>query len=121
MRETTRKRYSAEFEAKVALEAIRGELTISQLGANTPAPCDRRVPARWGDFALPIEHFPASWLDEWFEDEVKHRLKGKSTLPRFADDAVMAFAGLQDAKRAWALWQASCSARAHFHRPRTFQ
>ena len=30
---TTRKRYSAEFKAKVALEAIRGELTISQLGA----------------------------------------------------------------------------------------
>ena len=27
----TRKRYSAEFKAKVALEAIRGELTISQL------------------------------------------------------------------------------------------
>lgn len=26
-----RKRYSAEFKAKVALEAIRGELTVSQL------------------------------------------------------------------------------------------
>jgi transposase len=33
MSRTTRKRYSAEFKAKVALEAIRGELTISQLGA----------------------------------------------------------------------------------------
>jgi transposase len=33
MSKTTRKRYSAEFKAKVALEAIRGELTISQLGA----------------------------------------------------------------------------------------
>ena len=32
MSKTTRKRYSAEFKAKVALEAIRGELTISQLG-----------------------------------------------------------------------------------------
>ena len=31
-------------------------------------------------------------LDEWFENEVKPRLKGKSTLVRFADDAVMAFA-----------------------------
>ena len=30
---TTRKRYGAEFEAKVALEAVRGELTLSQLGA----------------------------------------------------------------------------------------
>jgi transposase len=33
MSKTTRKRYSAEFKAKVALEAIRGELTISELGA----------------------------------------------------------------------------------------
>jgi len=28
-----RKRYSAEFKAKVALEAVRGELTVSQLAA----------------------------------------------------------------------------------------
>lgn len=28
-----RKRYSAEFKSKVALEAIRGELTIAQLAA----------------------------------------------------------------------------------------
>ena len=28
-----RKRYSAEFKAKVALEALRGELTVSQLAA----------------------------------------------------------------------------------------
>ena len=33
MGRTTRNRYSAEFEAKVALDAIRGELTISQLVA----------------------------------------------------------------------------------------
>ena len=38
-------------------------------------------------------------LDEWFENEVKPRLKGKSTLVRFADDAVIAFADFQDAKR----------------------
>jgi RNA-directed DNA polymerase len=38
-------------------------------------------------------------LDEWFENEVKPRLKGKSTLVRFADDAVMAFADFHDAKR----------------------
>lgn len=30
---TTRKRYSSDFKAKVALEAIRGEMTASQLGA----------------------------------------------------------------------------------------
>ena len=30
---TTRKRYSADFEAKVALEAIRGDLTLAELAA----------------------------------------------------------------------------------------
>jgi transposase len=30
---TTRKRYSSDFKAKVALEAIRGDLTLSELGA----------------------------------------------------------------------------------------
>jgi transposase-like protein len=29
---TTRRRYSAKFKARVALEAIRGEKTLSQLG-----------------------------------------------------------------------------------------
>ena len=38
-------------------------------------------------------------LDEWFENEVKPHLKGKSTLVRFADDAVMAFADHRDAQR----------------------
>jgi RNA-directed DNA polymerase len=38
-------------------------------------------------------------LDEWFENEVKPRLKGKCTLVRFADDAVMAFADFRDAQR----------------------
>jgi len=33
MSKSTRNRYSAEFKAKVALEAIKDELTISQLGA----------------------------------------------------------------------------------------
>ncbi|KKC31376.1 transposase [Devosia psychrophila] len=31
--ETTRKRYSADFKAKVALEAIRADLTLAELGA----------------------------------------------------------------------------------------
>ena len=33
MNKGSRKRYSADFKAKVALEAIRGELTLSELGA----------------------------------------------------------------------------------------
>src|SRR5262249_58917882 len=68
-------------------------------GRWAPAPCDRRLPAGRGDLALPIERFPAHVLDEWFENEVKPRLRGKSTLARFADDAVLAFADFQDAKR----------------------
>jgi transposase len=31
---TTSKRHSADFKAKVALEAIRGDLTLAELGAN---------------------------------------------------------------------------------------
>ena len=31
---TTRKRYSADFKAKVALEAIRGDLTLAELAAD---------------------------------------------------------------------------------------
>jgi RNA-directed DNA polymerase len=38
-------------------------------------------------------------LDEWFEIEVRPRLKGRCTLTRFADDAVMAFEDFLDAKR----------------------
>jgi RNA-directed DNA polymerase len=38
-------------------------------------------------------------LDEWFENEVRPRLKERSTLTRFADDAVMAFADFRDAQR----------------------
>lgn len=33
MGKTTRKRYSADFKTKVALDAIRGELTVAQLTA----------------------------------------------------------------------------------------
>jgi group II intron reverse transcriptase/maturase len=38
-------------------------------------------------------------LDEWIECEVRQRLKGRCTLVRFADDAVMAFEDVLDAKR----------------------
>src|SRR5208337_1020371 len=42
-------------------------------------------------------------LDEWFETEVRPRLKGESTLARFADDAIMAFDNIVDAKRVLAV------------------
>ena len=42
-------------------------------------------------------------LDEWFETEVKPRLRGESTLVRFADDAIMAFDNIVDAKRVLAV------------------
>ncbi len=37
-------------------------------------------------------------LDEWFERDVRVRLKGNSILVRYADDSVMAFESLDDAK-----------------------
>lgn len=36
-----RKRYSADFKAKVALEALRGEQTVAQLGAKHGVSCCR--------------------------------------------------------------------------------
>lgn len=38
-------------------------------------------------------------LDEWFELDVRPRLKGNNILVRYADDSVMAFEVLEDAKR----------------------
>ena len=38
-------------------------------------------------------------LDEWFERDVRPRLKGNSILVRYADDSVVAFESLDDAKR----------------------
>lgn len=42
-------------------------------------------------------------LDEWFEQEVKPRLKGKAFLVRYADDAVLGFANQRDAERVYAV------------------
>lgn len=38
-------------------------------------------------------------LDEWFEKEVKPRLKGRAFMVRFADDVVMGFKNQRDAQR----------------------
>jgi group II intron reverse transcriptase/maturase len=42
-------------------------------------------------------------LDEWYEGEVRPRLKRRSTLVRFADDFVMAFEDIHDAERVLAV------------------
>ena len=42
-------------------------------------------------------------LDEWYVNEVRPRLRGKSALVRFADDFVMAFAEVRDAERVLAV------------------
>lgn len=42
-------------------------------------------------------------LDEWYEREVKPRLKGESFLIRYADDFVMGFSCEEDAKRVMAV------------------
>lgn len=42
-------------------------------------------------------------LDEWFETEVRPRLRGRCILVRYADDLVMAFEHVDDAKRVLAV------------------
>jgi len=42
-------------------------------------------------------------LDDWFETEVRPRLKGRCTLVRYADDLVMAFEHCEDAQRVLAV------------------
>ena len=42
-------------------------------------------------------------LDEWFETEVRRRLKGRCVLVRYADDLVMAFEHSNDAERVLAV------------------
>jgi RNA-directed DNA polymerase len=42
-------------------------------------------------------------LDEWFEQDVKPRLKGRAFLVRYADDFVMGFACEEDARRVLAV------------------
>ncbi len=39
-------------------------------------------------------------LDQWFEQEVKPRLRGRAVMVRYADDALLAFAREDDARRA---------------------
>ncbi|WP_245484217.1 group II intron reverse transcriptase/maturase [Mesorhizobium sp. M2A.F.Ca.ET.017.03.2.1] len=42
-------------------------------------------------------------LDEWFETEVRPRLRGGCTIARYADDALMAFDNIVDAQRVLAV------------------
>ena len=56
---TTRKQYSPEFKAQVAVEAISGEQTLSQLGSRTR--CTRVQIAKWRKPAL--ERLPELFVD----------------------------------------------------------
>ena len=56
-------------------------------------------------------------LDEWFETEVKPRLRGECTLVRYADDALMAFDNIVDAKRVLSVLRAGSVCLDRF--PRT--
>ena len=42
-------------------------------------------------------------LDQWFEQDVKPRLKGRTFMVRYADDAVLAFEREEDAERVFAV------------------
>ena len=42
-------------------------------------------------------------LDQWFEDEVKPRMKGRAFMVRFADDAVLGFTSKEDAEKVLAV------------------
>ena len=70
MNKTKRKRYSAEFKAKVALEAIKGEQTIVELGS------------RYG--------LHPNMITNWKRQAIKNMAEtfsGKSERARIADDA----------------------------------
>ena len=76
-----RKRYSAEFKAKVAIEALRGELTTSQLaskhGVHQTMVGDWKRQAVEGLVAVfsgkePVARLPA-WCDRVACGDVRHR------------------------------------------------
>jgi transposase len=56
---TTRKKYSAQFKARVAIEAIRGEKTLSQLGSQFKV--HPMQIAKWRKAAL--EQLPELFVD----------------------------------------------------------
>jgi transposase len=70
MNKTKRKRYSAEFKAKVALEAIKGEQTITDLGS------------RYGLHANQITNWKRQAIENMAET-----FSGKTERSRAPDDA----------------------------------
>jgi RNA-directed DNA polymerase len=57
---------------------------------------------QWGlDFPLLSDIFLYRLLDEWFECVVRPRLRGRAMLFRYADDVLMVFACVEDARRVW--------------------
>ena len=58
-----------------------------------------RQPAGRGDFPLLANVYLHYVLDEWFEKDVKPRLRGRAFSVRFADDAILAFSNEADARK----------------------
>jgi len=69
----------------------------------SPAPHDRGFPARGRDLALPLERLSALCAGRMVRDRGKAAPQRESTLARFADDAIMAFDNIVDAKRVLAV------------------
>jgi len=75
---TTRKRYSADFKAKVALEAIRGDLTLAELAAKHGV--HHTMIAAWKRQA--IDGMAARSLEPGMQSGPSARARWKSCTPR---------------------------------------
>ena len=72
---TTRKRYSAEFKAKVAMEAIRGDLTLAELAAKHGV--HHTMIASWKRQA--IDGMAGDVLRDWRCSQGRQRKRGGKT------------------------------------------
>ena len=67
----------------------KGLVRVIDSDVSRPLGARRDLPPRGGVISPCLSNvFLRYVLDEWFETEVRPRLKGESTLARFADDAI---------------------------------
>lgn len=79
----TRRRFTAEFKAKVALEAIRGERTISELA--TKHQLHPNQITQWKRQA--IENLAKAFDDKVSDAQVGREAEGRSCTPRSASSS----------------------------------